>query len=100
MKGIFYTIINPLKFMTYNYLKGKFINYGFPEEAVHINLITKEEMTIEVELYFKIIEVGKKFYDKFNGKSFGIGNDYKLNTFIVILHGFILIMQKKNLKRV
>ena len=79
MKGIFYTIINPLKFMTYNYLKGKFINYGFPEEAVHINLITKEEMTIEVELYFKIIEVGKKFYDKFNGKSFGIGNNYKCN---------------------
>ena len=79
MKGIFYTIINPLKFMTYNYLKGKFINYGFPEEAVHINLIAKEEMTIEVELYFKITEVGKKFYAKFNEKSFGIGNNYKFN---------------------
>ena len=42
MKGVYYTIINPLKFMTYNYLKGKLINYGFPEEAVSINLITKE----------------------------------------------------------
>jgi len=79
MKGIFYTIINPLKYMNNNYLKGKLINYGFPEEVVSINLITKEEMTIEAELYFKIAEVGKKFYDKFNGKSFGIGNDYKLN---------------------
>ena len=47
-----------------NYLKGKLINYGFPEEVVSINLITKEEMTIEAELYFKIAEVGKKFYDK------------------------------------
>ena len=79
MKGVYYTIVNPLKFMTYNYLKGKLINYGFPEEAVSINLITKEEMTIEAELYFKIDEVGNKFYDKFNGKSFGIGNNYKLN---------------------
>ena len=67
MKGVYYTIINPLKFMTYNYLKGKLINYGFPEEAVLINLITKEEMAIEAELYFKIDEVGNKFYDKFNG---------------------------------
>mgnify|MGYP006873027407 CR=1 FL=1 len=52
---------------------------GFPEEAVNINLITKEDMTIEVELYFTMTEVGNKFYDKFNGKNFGVGNNYKLN---------------------
>ena len=79
MKGIYYTIINPRKYMTHNYFKEKLINYGFPEEAVSINLITKEEMTIEAELYFKISEVGNKFYDKFNGKSFGLGNNYKLD---------------------
>ena len=79
MKGAFYTIINPLKFMTLNYLKERLINYGFPEEAVSINLITKEDMAVEAELYFIMAEVGNKFYEKFNGKSFGLGNNYKLN---------------------
>ena len=79
MKGVFYTIINPYKYMTHNFIKERLINYGFPEEAVSINLITKEDMAIEAELYFKMTEVGNKFYDKFNGKSFGIGNNYKLD---------------------
>ena len=79
MKGEVYTIINPLKFMTHYYITQKLVNYGFPEEAVSINLITKEEMPIEIELYFKISEIGNKFYDKFNGKSFGLGSYYKLN---------------------
>lgn len=79
MKGVFYTIINPLKFMTHYFFKEKLINLGFPEEAVTINLITKEDMAIETELYFRMAEVGNKFYDKFNGKSFGLGNNYKLN---------------------
>ena len=79
MKGVYYTIINPRKYMTHNYLRDRLINYGFPEEAVSISLITKEEMTIEAELYFKMTEVGNKFYDRFNGKSFGLGNNYKLN---------------------
>ena len=79
MTEAIYTIVNPIKFMTHYYFKDKLIRFGFPEEAVSIKLIKKEDMAIEIELYFKIIEVGNKFYEKFNGKSFGVGNNYKLN---------------------
>ena len=79
MTEAIYTIVNPIKFMTHYYFKDKLIRFGFPVEAVSIKLIKKEDMAIEIELYFKIIEVGNKFYEKFNGKSFGVGNNYKLN---------------------
>lgn len=75
-----YTIINPLKFMTESLLREKLVNYGFPEEVVSINIIKNdEEMCIEVELHFKIPEIGEKFFSKYNGKSFGFGQNYKLN---------------------
>ena len=77
-KGL-YTITNPQKFMTENYFREKLINYGFPEEVVSINIIKKEEMTEEVELYFKFPEIGDKFYTKYNGKPFGFGQNFKLN---------------------
>ena len=77
-KGL-YTITNPQKFMTENYFREKLINYGFPEEVVSINIIKNEQMTEEVELYFKFPEIGDKFYTKYNGKPFGSGQNYKLN---------------------
>ena len=74
-----YTITNPLKFMTKNFFRDKLISFGFPEEAVSINIIKNEEMTIEVELHFTLPEIGNKFYNKYNGKSIGFNQNYKIN---------------------
>lgn len=79
MSEIVLTITNPLKFMTESFFREKLINCGFPEEVVSINIIKKEEMTIEIELHFKFPEIGDKFYSKYNGKTFGLGQNYKLN---------------------
>lgn len=74
-----YTIINPLKFMTEDLILEKLKNYGFPKEVVSINIITNEQLAIEIELIFRLPEIGDKFYSKHNGKSFGFGQNYKLN---------------------
>ena len=74
-----YTIVNPLKFMTEELILEKLNNYGFPKEVVSINIITNEQLAKEIELFFKIPEIGQKFFIKYNGKSFGFGQNYKLN---------------------
>ena len=73
-----YTITNPWKFMTEDFFIEKLINLGFPKEVVSIKVTKKDQMAFEVELYFKIPEIGTKFYNKYNGKLFGFQN-YKLN---------------------
>ena len=73
-----YTITNPFKFMTEDFFIEKLNNLGFPKEVVSLKIIKEEQMTKEVELYFKIPEIGNKFYTKYNGKLFGFQN-YKLN---------------------
>lgn len=74
-----YTIVNPLKFMTEDLILEKLKNYGFPKEVVSINIIANEQLPIEIELIFRLPEIGEKFYIKYNGKSFGFGQNYKLN---------------------
>ena len=74
-----YTIVNPLKFMTEDLILEKLKNYGFPKEVVSMNLIANEQLPIEIELIFRLPEIGEKFYIKYNGKSFGFGKNYKLN---------------------
>ena len=59
-----YTIVNPLKFMTEELILEKLNNYGFPKEVVSINIITNEQLAKEIELFFKIPEIGQKFFIK------------------------------------
>lgn len=79
MSEIVYTITNPLKFFTEEFLYEKLINFGFPEEVVSIHIIKTRQMEMEIELYFTFKEMGEKFYTKYNGKSIGYVSNYKLN---------------------
>jgi hypothetical protein len=62
-----YTITNPWKFMTEDFFIEKLINLGFPKEVVSINIITNEQLAQEIELFFKIPEIGQRFFIKYNG---------------------------------
>ena len=77
MSEIVYTITNPLKFFTEEFLYEKLINFGFPEEVVSIHIIKTRQMEMEIELYFTFKEMGEKFYTKYNGKSIGYVQNYK-----------------------
>ena len=79
MSETIFTITNPLKFMNENFFKERLISLGFPEEAVSINIIKEEQMAIEVELHFLYPEIGNKFYNKYNSKSIGFSQNYKIN---------------------
>ena len=79
MNELVLTITNPLKFMTEEYFYEKLKNSGYPEEVVSIKILKDKNLSMEIELHFKFVEIGQKFYTKYNGKSFCFIQNYKLN---------------------
>lgn len=79
MNELILTITNPLKFMTEEYFSEKLQNSGYPDEVVYIKILKDKNLSMEIELHFKFVEIGQKFYTKYNGKSFCFSQNYKFN---------------------
>ena len=99
MSVIIFKITNPPKFMKKKELAEKLKMIGFPEEILQINIIEKDEMPEEIELFFKLKELGEKFYKEYNYKSLDPTLDYTFNIEIGLSNKKSKISKKINFKQ-